>query len=103
MAAQIFDPNFSTKGARGSGIGLGVARERAEEHGGSLSFSTTQGLGTTFTLRVPVASPNPAEVRPHRPLHRTINPDESGPDEATLLFDRGRSLLDEMDPPTVAS
>lgn len=103
VAAQIFDPNFSTKGARGSGIGLGVARERAEEHGGSLSFSTTPGLGTTFTLRVPVASPNPAEVRPHRPLHRTINPDESGPDEATLLFDRGRSLLDEMDPPTDAS
>jgi len=50
--ARIFDPFFTTK-ARGTGLGLAMAQEIAQEHGGQLSCESTVGEGTTFTLRLP--------------------------------------------------
>ena len=50
--ARIFDPFFTTK-ARGTGLGLAMAQEIAQEHGGQLSCESAVGEGTTFTLRLP--------------------------------------------------
>ena len=58
--ARIFDPFFTTK-ARGTGLGLAMAQEIAQEHGGQLSCESTVGEGTTFTLRLPGS---PAIVQP---------------------------------------
>lgn len=52
---QIFDPYFSTK-AGGSGLGLPTARRILEELGGSLTFETEPDRGTSFRIRLPVAS-----------------------------------------------
>ncbi len=54
---QIFEPFFTTKDVgRGTGHGLAVARRIVEEeHGGTLTFESDLGRGTTFHLRVPVA------------------------------------------------
>lgn len=39
---------------RGSGIGLAVADEIMQLHGGSLDIESTEGIGTTVTLTIPV-------------------------------------------------
>jgi len=52
---RIFDPFFTTKEVgRGSGQGLAIARSVVvDRHGGSLSFTSEVGKGTTFVVRIP--------------------------------------------------
>ncbi len=56
LRARIFEPNFSTK-TSGTGLGLAIARKAVEECGGTITFETEEGVGTTFTLRLPLADP----------------------------------------------
>lgn len=52
--ARIFDPFFTTKDVgRGSGLGLYVAHEIIEEHGGSLTADSWPGEGTRFRILLP--------------------------------------------------
>ena len=57
IADRVFDPFFTAKEVgRGSGQGLAIARTLVvERHGGSLTFETTPGEGTTFHVRLPIA------------------------------------------------
>jgi two-component system NtrC family sensor kinase len=58
---RIFDPFFTTKEVgRGTGQGLAIARAIVvDRHGGSLSFDTAAGQGTTFVIRIPINGPRP--------------------------------------------
>lgn len=51
---QIFDPYYTTK-ERGLGLGLALAHEIVQAHGGQLTVASTPGVGTTFTLLLPRA------------------------------------------------
>jgi signal transduction histidine kinase len=51
---QLFQPFLSTKGLRGTGLGLVVTKKVIDEHGGDISVESTRGQGTTFTLTLPV-------------------------------------------------
>jgi signal transduction histidine kinase len=53
---RIFDPFFTTKPVgRGSGQGLAIARSIVtDKHGGTLTFESAVGCGTTFRVRLPV-------------------------------------------------
>ena len=55
---KLFTSFFSTKGRRGTGLGLMVTRKMIEEHRGSIEVTSEPGKGTTFTVRLPF---NPAE------------------------------------------
>lgn len=52
---RIFEPFFTTKGVgKGSGQGLSIVYASiVKKHGGSVSFETQAGQGTTFILRLP--------------------------------------------------
>ncbi len=54
---DIFKPFVSTKGAKGTGLGLAVSRKILREHGGDITVQSQVGSGSKFTLRLPVKSP----------------------------------------------
>lgn len=47
---KIFDPFFSTKGARGTGLGLAVTRKVIEEHGGHIVANNRESGGGVFEV-----------------------------------------------------
>lgn len=49
----VFEEFFSTKGREGTGLGLLVASKVIEEHGGTITFSSIEGKGTTFKATFP--------------------------------------------------
>jgi two-component system NtrC family sensor kinase len=53
---RLFDPFFTTKGARGTGLGLSVSQALIRGHHGTLTAHGEAGCGTTFVIRLPVAS-----------------------------------------------
>jgi signal transduction histidine kinase len=57
LAAEIFKPFVSTKGARGTGLGLPVSRKIMREHGGDLVLQSEIGVGSKFILKLPLKSP----------------------------------------------
>jgi len=53
VRAKLFQSFFSTKGVKGTGLGLLVTSKLVEEHKGTVDVSSVEGEGTTFTLRFP--------------------------------------------------
>ncbi len=53
VQAKLFTSFFSTKGHRGTGLGLLVTRKSVEEHGGTIGMRSEEGKGTVFTLKLP--------------------------------------------------
>ena len=51
--ARIFEPLYTTKGDKGTGFGLPVARDIVEGYGGRLRVESKLGAGTTFTFDLP--------------------------------------------------
>jgi PAS domain S-box-containing protein len=64
IRARIFDPFFTTKEVgKGTGQGLAIARSvLVDKHDGDLTVETEVGVGTTFHLRLPIASKGASKV-----------------------------------------
>ena len=55
VQARIFDPFFTTKAAeKGTGLGMGICKRIVEDFGGSLTFRSQMGMGTTFVISFPI-------------------------------------------------
>jgi nitrogen-specific signal transduction histidine kinase len=54
---HIFEPFFSTKDEKGTGLGLWVSQGIVQAHGGSIKLRSRQGRGTTFSVALPIAGP----------------------------------------------
>ena len=50
---RIFDPFFSTKGSKGTGLGLAVCQRIIEDHCGKVEIESQEGVGTTCTISLP--------------------------------------------------
>jgi len=50
---QIFQVFASTKGSRGTGLGLPVSQKIVREHGGQIAIASEVGRGSTFTIELP--------------------------------------------------
>ncbi len=53
---HLFQPFHSTKGLRGTGLGLVVTKKILDEHGGTIEVESAPAEGTTFTLILPVTA-----------------------------------------------
>lgn len=53
VKAKLFSSFFSTKGVKGTGLGLLVTGKLIEEHKGTIKVSSVEGKGTTFEIRLP--------------------------------------------------
>jgi len=52
--ARIFEVFASTKGSRGTGLGLPVSQKIVREHGGTIKIASEVGKGSTFTVELPM-------------------------------------------------
>ncbi len=53
VKGKLFTSFFSTKGGKGTGLGLLVTQKIAKEHGGTIGVESEKGKGSTFTVRIP--------------------------------------------------
>lgn len=56
---RCLEPFFSTKGERGTGLGLSMVYGIIERHRGKLEIESAAGQGTTFIIRLPLAENSP--------------------------------------------
>jgi signal transduction histidine kinase len=78
------DRSRARKGLGGYGLGLTITRELIQAHGGQIGVSSVLGRGTEFTIRLPLAPPEPSSTEeptvepvraaPPRPAGRLLLP-----------------------------
>jgi len=78
---RIFDPYYqashtNTLRMTGTGIGLALARQFAQRHGGQLTVVSAPGVGTTFELRLPFGQQHlqPGDIQPEETDPALANP-----------------------------
>ena len=78
ISRKVFSKFFTTKGSdRGTGLGLLTTRRIVHQHGGRISFDSTEGEGSVFRIELP--RHGPAETRPAPLTH--IEPPSPGGSE----------------------
>lgn len=77
QTGSVFNPFFTTK-PEGTGLGLAIAHKIIEDHGGAISFRSTPGRGTTFTVLLPLTAVPPVERRADDHIPGVPRPRELG-------------------------
>jgi signal transduction histidine kinase/DNA-binding response OmpR family regulator len=99
VRARIFEPFFSTKGPKGTGLGLAVAYSIVTRSGGNIAVESATNQGTTFTITlpfVPIGAPTaPAPAKEREVPRRSETP--SLPPLGTSI--RGARILVADDEP----
>jgi signal transduction histidine kinase len=56
--SRLFTQFFSSKGRKGTGLGLFIANKIVEQHGGTITVSSSPGRGSRFVIKLPRTSEN---------------------------------------------
>jgi signal transduction histidine kinase len=56
LLGRVFEPFFSTKGARGTGLGLSMVYGGVRQHGGHITVESQPGVSTAFDVYLPMLS-----------------------------------------------
>ena len=89
-AHRIFEPFFTTKGDLGTGLGLATVYGIVAQSGGNITFDTTPGRGTTFSVSLPLDS-----------AHGLSTPATRGEDPQTNRYDGKETILLVEDNPVL--
>src|SRR5262249_8306469 len=87
---RCLEPFFTTKGDRGTGLGLAMAYGIIQRHNGSIDIESEPDRGTTFTLRLPARELPPSAIMGQewepaaRPLRGRVVDDEPIPLEVAV-------------------
>ena len=65
VKGRVFEPFYTTKRAKGSGLGLSVSRGIIKRYSGSIEVESKEGEGTAFTLRLPITVASVQRSDPH--------------------------------------
>src|SRR2546425_111038 len=88
IAPRLFRPFATTKGRRGTGLGLYISRQIAREAGGDLTLTSPPGFGARFVLSVPLAlaqAPAPDSATSPAPAPAPAPPPAPAPAPALAL------------------
>ena len=72
---RCLEPFFSTKDQQGTGLGLSMVQATVQRHRGTIAVDSTPGLGTTFSMRLPIhthAAATPVEETTETPRRLRI-------------------------------
>jgi len=58
--SKVFEPYYSTK-ETGTGLGLAIVKKVIDDHGGTITVTSMQGSGTTFTITLPTQDNEPGK------------------------------------------
>lgn len=72
VVERCMEPFFSTKGERGTGMGLAMVHGIAERHGGTLDIESAVGQGTKITIKLPRLEPVPTATQAEAPRRALI-------------------------------
>jgi signal transduction histidine kinase len=75
---DVFKPFVSTKGSRGTGLGLPVSRKILREHGGDVLVQSVPDKGSKFVLRIPMRSTGSGDSTGGTSLHPAVRPPDEG-------------------------
>jgi CheY-like chemotaxis protein len=74
VKSRLFDPFFSTKGRKGTGMGLAVSFGIIRRHEGSIDVDSEPGRGTTFKISLPRVANTPTRIAEHKVIFDTPGP-----------------------------
>ena len=93
VVERVFDPFFTTKPpGKGAGLGLSQVHGFVHQAGGSVTIASTLGRGTTLTMYLPRAAPQPARGQGLSRRTGTVLLVEDNPDVA----DASAVLLEQL-------
>ena len=91
---RVFDPFFTTKGPQSTGLGLSVSYGIISRHRGTISVESSEGKGTTFTIKLPV------DEMEHRKEENKMVPSSEARRKAKILIiddeEQVRTLLSDI-------
>jgi signal transduction histidine kinase len=72
LRGTMFEPFVSTKGEKGTGLGLWIVKGIVENHVGRIQVRSTVGKGTIFKLAFPISQELPLPRPPGSPMERPV-------------------------------
>ena len=93
---RIFEVFYSSRGG-GTGLGLPIARQIVERHGGTIEMESEQGKGTTFRIRLPRrhgGRPRARRTEPRKSIERGP-PERAEELKALIAYHRKRYYVDD--------